>query len=100
MECSRYYNEAEFNCGYTLFKTRYPSAAKYVEESTVKEKWARCCFLGERYNLDTSNSVESMNIVFKEAMKYSLIPMLDTIIRKFSNWFNEHRKEAVSGSTS
>jgi len=64
----------------------------------VKEKWARCCFPGERYNLDTSNRVESLNNVFCNARKYSLIPILDAIIKKIFVWFNGHRKEVASGS--
>ena len=51
-----------------------------------------------RYNLDTSYSVESMNSVFRDAKRYALIPLLDTIIKKFSDWFNEHRKDSVVGS--
>jgi len=57
----------------------------------VNEKWARCCFSGERYNLETSNCVESLNSVFLNARKYSLLPMLDAIIKKKSIWFNEHQ---------
>ncbi|XP_019096500.1 PREDICTED: uncharacterized protein LOC109130874 [Camelina sativa] len=98
MECSRFYTVAEFNIAYASFMTRYPSAAKYLEESTQKERWARCVFPGDRYNLDTSNCVESLNNVFKDARRYSLIPMLDAILQKFSEWFNEHRKDALSGS--
>ncbi|XP_010436691.1 PREDICTED: uncharacterized protein LOC104720495 [Camelina sativa] len=98
MECSRFYTVAEFNVAYASFTTRYPSAAKYLEESTQKERWERCVFPGDRYNLDTSNCVESMNIVFNDARRYSLIPMLDTILTKNSEWFNDHRKEALYGS--
>jgi len=97
-ELSRVYVVADFNRAYDGFKLRYPKATKYLEDTTVKEKWARCCFPGERYNLDTSNCVESLNNVFKNARKYSLIPMLDAIIKKISVWFNEHRMEAASGS--
>ncbi|XP_019086251.1 PREDICTED: uncharacterized protein LOC109126835 [Camelina sativa] len=98
MECSRFYTVAEFNIAYASFTTRYPFAAKYLEESTQKERWARCVFPGDIYNLDTSNCVQSMNNVFKDAGRYSLILMLDAKLKKFSEWFNEHRKDAVSGS--
>jgi len=82
-ELSRVYVVADFNRAYDEFKLRYPKATKYLEDTTVKEKWARSCFPGERYNLDTSNCVESLNNVFRNARKYSLIPMLDAIIKKF-----------------
>ncbi|KAL0722732.1 hypothetical protein Bca4012_037331 [Brassica carinata] len=55
-------------------------------------------FPRDRYNLDTSNSVESMKNVFKEATTWALIPMMDFIIGKFSDWFNQHRKDAVARS--
>ena len=97
-ELSRVYVVADFNRAYDGFKLRYPKATKYLEDTTVKEKWARCCFPGERYNLDTSNCVESLNNVFRNARKYSLIPMLDAIIKNISVWFNEHRMEDASGS--
>ncbi|XP_013617322.1 PREDICTED: protein FAR1-RELATED SEQUENCE 5-like [Brassica oleracea var. oleracea] len=99
MDIARIYTVPEFDAEYSAFKNRYPSAAKYLEESSEKEKWARCWFPGDRYNIDTSNVVESMNSVFKDARKYSLIPLVDTIIKKTADWFNEHRKETVRGSS-
>ncbi|XP_056843325.1 uncharacterized protein LOC130495816 [Raphanus sativus] len=71
---------------------------EYVEEHIEKGKWARVFVPRHRYNLDTSNSVKSMNNVFKEAWRCALIPMLDCIIRTFSDWFNQHRKDVASGS--
>jgi len=98
MELARYYIVPEFEAAYASFKVRYPSACKYLEENTNRATWARVYFPGCRYNLDTSNSVESMNSAFRDARRYALIPLLDTIIKKISDWFNEHRKDAVSGS--
>ncbi|XP_018460661.1 protein FAR1-RELATED SEQUENCE 5-like [Raphanus sativus] len=98
MELGRYYTVADFNSAYDSFKISYPSAYKYVEEQTEKDRWARVFFPRDMYNLDTSNSVESMKNVFKEATTWALIPMLDCIIGKFSDWFNQHRKDAVAGS--
>ena len=98
MELGRYYTEADFDSAYKSFKRRYPSAWKYVEEHTEKDTWARVFFLRDRYNMDTSNNVESMKNVLKEAKRCALIPMLDCIIGKISDWFNQHRKDAVAGS--
>ncbi|XP_013608415.1 PREDICTED: protein FAR1-RELATED SEQUENCE 5-like [Brassica oleracea var. oleracea] len=58
------------------------------------DKWARAFFPRDRYNFDTSNNVESMKSVFKEATRWALIPMLDCIVRKFSDWFTQ-RKDVV-----
>jgi len=98
MELGKMYTMADFNAAYERFKLRFPSAYTYVEEKTEKDKWARVFFPRDRYNLDTSNSVESMNKVFREARRWALIPMLDCIIRTFSDWFNQRRKDAVSQS--
>ena len=81
MNIARIYTVPEFDAAYYGFKTRYPSAGKYLEEISEKEKWVRCWFPGDRYNIDTSSVVESTNIVFKDARKYSLIPLLDTIVK-------------------
>ncbi|XP_013607938.1 PREDICTED: uncharacterized protein LOC106314643 [Brassica oleracea var. oleracea] len=78
MELGRYYTEADFKSAYDSFKISYPSAYKY--------------------NMDTSNSVESMKNMLKEAMRWDLIPMLDYIIGKISDWFNQNQKDAVAGS--
>ncbi|CAA7048597.1 unnamed protein product [Microthlaspi erraticum] len=98
IECSRHYTIAEHEKAYSDFVSRYPSAAKYLVETTenMKHTWARCYFPGDRYNIDTSNCVESLNSTFRTARQYNLIPMLDAIIAKISEWFNDHRKEAAA----
>ncbi|XP_056845991.1 uncharacterized protein LOC130511374 [Raphanus sativus] len=98
MELGRYYTVDDFNSAYDSFKIRCPAAYKYVEECGIeKDKWARVFFPRDRYNLDTSNTLGSMKNVFKEATRWALIPMLDCIIRKFSDWFTQ-RKDVVSRS--
>ncbi|XP_033133949.1 uncharacterized protein LOC103844421 [Brassica rapa] len=94
-DCAHAYTEAEFKYQYHAFRRRYPSAAAYLDKSVEEKKWARCYFRGDRYNVDTTNSVESFNGVIKEARKYTLLPMFDVIIAKMSEWFNNHRKEAA-----
>ena len=44
---SRNYTVANFNRAYDKFKLRYPKATKYLEDTTVEEKWARCFFPGK-----------------------------------------------------
>ncbi|CAA7043027.1 unnamed protein product [Microthlaspi erraticum] len=74
----------------------FPSADKYLVESVAVDKWARCHFKGEKYNLDTSNTCESLNSVFRKERKLHLLPMIDAIVNKMAFWFNKHRKEAAS----
>ncbi|XP_010531656.1 PREDICTED: uncharacterized protein LOC104807910, partial [Tarenaya hassleriana] len=68
------YTEKEFEELYSDFKNRYalcdqyPKAAEYMEkEELAPEKWARCKFRTERYNLLTTNGAESINSVLKKA---------------------------------
>ncbi|XP_023641784.1 uncharacterized protein LOC111831497 [Capsella rubella] len=91
-ECARAYTEAEFLRLYGDFSSRYPSARAYLDKSTEVKKWARCYFPGERYNIDTTNCAESINSVFKDVRKLSLLPMIDAIVQKLADWFNKHRK--------
>ena len=48
------------------------------------------------YNIDTSNYAEFMNGIFDKAQRYSLLPMIDTVIDKMAEWFNRHRKDAAA----
>ena len=54
-------------------------------------KRAKCKFPTERYNIDTSNVVESQNGFF--LTRYDLLPMIDAILLKIGEWFNKHMKE-------
>ena len=85
MELGRYCTVGDFNSSYGSFKNIYPAVYKYVKEHTEKDKWTRVFFPRDRYNFDTSNNVESMKSVFKEATRWALIPMLDCIVGKFSD---------------
>ncbi|XP_024006403.1 protein FAR1-RELATED SEQUENCE 4-like [Eutrema salsugineum] len=97
-DCAHMYTEYDFISAYTDFGRRFPKAAEYLAAVPV-EKWARCYFKGDKYNLDTSNACESMNSVFKRARKYSLLPLIDAYVEKLSEWFNKHRKDTVSATS-
>ncbi|XP_024016720.1 uncharacterized protein LOC112090220 [Eutrema salsugineum] len=85
MEVARKYTKAEFLVAYGQLEEKYPDAITYLCNSLLEEKWARCYFPGERYNIDTSNYVESMNSVFDYARKHALLPMMDAILSKSLN---------------
>ena len=63
-ECAHIYNQAEFIIKYGDFMRKYPKVPNYLDKSIGLEKWARCYSEGDKYDIDTSNSVESMNAVF------------------------------------
>nr|AAC17090.2 Mutator-like transposase [Arabidopsis thaliana] len=94
-DCAHAYTESEFEKEFGHFTSLWPKAADFLVKVGF-EKWSKCHFKGDKYNIDTSNSAESINGVFKKARKYHLLPMIDVMISKFSEWFNEHRQ--ASGS--
>ncbi|KAL0662335.1 hypothetical protein Bca4012_099172 [Brassica carinata] len=91
-ECAHAYTVVEFKYLYHAFRRKYPSAAVYLDKSVEEKKYY---FRGDRYNVDTTNSVESFNGVIKETRMYTLLPMFDVIIGKMAEWFNKYRKMAA-----
>ncbi|XP_013624950.1 PREDICTED: uncharacterized protein LOC106331169 [Brassica oleracea var. oleracea] len=94
-ECAHAYTVVEFDDLYEGFSRRYPSAAAYLEKSDEVRKWAICYFEGDRYNVNTTNAAKSINGVLRKARKFFLLPMIDVIIKKMTEWFNKHRKKAA-----
>ncbi|XP_009774304.1 uncharacterized protein LOC142181036 [Nicotiana tabacum] len=58
------------------------------------ERWARSCSLGRRYDMLTTNIVESMNSVLLEARVLPILRMMDFIQVKLQCWFYKRRNEA------
>jgi len=100
MNVAAAYTVSEFNRMYDDLKNRYPAAAEYLEDNVDVRKWARCYFTGSRYNIMTTNGAESINAVLRKARTYPIIPLMDAIVGKISEWFNTHRKESTMGSSS
>ncbi|XP_070007281.1 uncharacterized protein [Nicotiana sylvestris] len=58
------------------------------------ERWARSCSPRRRYDMLTTNIVESMNSVLLEARELPILRMMDFIQVKLQRWFYEKRNEA------
>nr|XP_016455752.1 PREDICTED: uncharacterized protein LOC107779780 [Nicotiana tabacum] len=58
------------------------------------ERWARSCSPRRRYDMLTTNIVESMNSVLLEARELPLSRMIDFIQVKLQRWFYKRRNEA------
>ncbi|XP_019057732.1 PREDICTED: uncharacterized protein LOC109116550 [Tarenaya hassleriana] len=100
-KCASEYREKEFKELYSNFKNMYPKAAEYVQkEELAPEKWARCKFRTERYNLLTTNGAESINSVLKKAKRYPLLSLLDICVSKTAEWFSRYRVEACGADDS
>ncbi|XP_075074516.1 uncharacterized protein LOC142162104 [Nicotiana tabacum] len=58
------------------------------------ERWTRSWFPQRRYDMLTTNMVESMNFVLLKGREMSILRMLDFIQEKLGEWFYERRKKA------
>ncbi|XP_070034266.1 uncharacterized protein [Nicotiana tomentosiformis] len=83
-------------------KQRYAkSTIKSVDKKTYNyiieewpERWARSWFPQRRYDMLTTNMVESMNSVLLKMREMHVLRMLDFILEKLGQWFYERRKTA------
>ncbi|XP_070022380.1 uncharacterized protein [Nicotiana sylvestris] len=60
----------------------------------LPERWARSWFPWRRYDMLTTNMVESMNSVLLKGREMPILRMLDFIQEKLGEWFYERRKKA------
>ncbi|KAL5537977.1 hypothetical protein UlMin_045921 [Ulmus minor] len=66
----------------TEISHRYPRVAKYLENEVGFEKWSRCHYPGLRYNITTTNMVESLNSMLVNARVFPYVALLDVIQEK------------------
>ena len=67
--------------------------AKYVLSADVST-WSRAHFPANRYNIMTTNNVESLNGLFKEERGWPIIALFDGILETFAAWFCKRREKA------
>ncbi|XP_024014021.1 uncharacterized protein LOC112088098 [Eutrema salsugineum] len=75
-----------------------PDLADYLEEADVS-LWSRVHFVGDRYNIKTSNVAESINAALKKARGYPISFLLDFIREKLGRWFLKRREDVLSLTT-
>ncbi|XP_056864240.1 uncharacterized protein LOC130511329 [Raphanus sativus] len=64
----------------------------YLMEADVK-KWARCQFIGFRYDIRTNNPAESINSALRSPREFPAIPLLDSIREMLTRWFFKRKKK-------
>ncbi|XP_022891340.1 uncharacterized protein LOC111406256 [Olea europaea var. sylvestris] len=60
------------------------------------EHWACSYFLGRRYNMITSNNVESLNALFKRDRELIILALIDNICTKLQQWFHDRRVQSYN----
>ncbi|XP_062081024.1 uncharacterized protein LOC133785825 [Humulus lupulus] len=93
------YRIEEFNKHFDQLRKIYPRVAKYLENDVKFRKWSRAHFGGNRYEVMTTNIVESVNNLMRKAREYPIISMIDFIISTMGQWFLERRREAYAVTT-
>ena len=83
------YKLSEFRAKFFKMEQRYPHVHDYLSNQVGVTKWARAMFQGERYNIMTTNIVEALKSTLKRAREYPLLLLLDAIVEKMVEWFNE-----------
>ncbi|XP_073017802.1 uncharacterized protein [Primulina eburnea] len=92
------YKVSEFDELYGCLKERYPNIASYLEMHSSPDKWSRAYSPGARYNIMTTNGVESINAKLKTEREMLIVALLDAIHKLTSKWFNMHRNAAGSAT--
>ncbi|XP_024009982.1 uncharacterized protein LOC112085172 [Eutrema salsugineum] len=92
------YNLYDYNRYMAELRQIKPDLADYLEEADVS-LWSRVHFVGDRYNIKTSNIAESINAALKKARGYPISFFLDFIREKLGWWFLKRREDALSLTT-
>ncbi|XP_062088889.1 uncharacterized protein LOC133795455 [Humulus lupulus] len=93
------YRIKEFNKHFDHIRKIYPRVAKYLENDVKFKKWSRAHFGGNRYEVMTTNIVETVNNLMRKAREYPIIAMIDFIISTMGQWFLSRRREAYVVTT-
>ncbi|XP_052291892.1 uncharacterized protein LOC127900729 [Citrus sinensis] len=77
----------------------HSSAADYLENNVGTCNWARSEFKGRKYNILTTNIVESVNSLMREPRKFLVTHLVDHFRKTLQQWFYDRKIVAESMST-
>ncbi|KAF3622644.1 hypothetical protein FXO38_25760 [Capsicum annuum] len=87
----------EFSEHFEELKNIYPEVAHVLENVFSFEKWSKAHFLGNRYDVMTTNITESLNSMLIDEREYPMSYIFNSISRKFGQKFRE-RHTFVDGT--
>ncbi|XP_060182021.1 uncharacterized protein LOC132611637 [Lycium barbarum] len=85
------YGYEEFDEPFQQFKDKIPEAAQCLEFEIGFEKWSRAHFPANRYDVLTTNIVESLNSMLTDEREYLVSAIFTSISRRFAEIFRERR---------
>ncbi|XP_073037008.1 uncharacterized protein [Primulina eburnea] len=98
LHIAKIYKNFEFDIAYNDFRNRYPEAAQYLDERDSLDRWTRAYCPKTRYNIMTTNGVESINARLLEERKLPIIALLDSLQKLASSWFARYRHASIASN--
>ncbi|XP_047259455.1 uncharacterized protein LOC107874089 [Capsicum annuum] len=85
------YSPEEFTDHFVEFKNYYPEVAFFLEHEFGFEKWSRAYFPSNRFDVMTTNIVESVNTILIDEREYPVASIFNLIAKRFVEIFRERR---------
>ena len=89
----------EFEKHFSDMSQKYPKVAQYLKNDVKFEKWSRAHFKGNKYEVMTTNIVETLNNIMLKAREYPITTMIDLILFIMGQWFFTRQRESVLVTT-
>ncbi|XP_016553415.2 uncharacterized protein LOC107852891 [Capsicum annuum] len=83
------YSPEEFSDHFMEFKNYCPEASFFLEHELGFEKWSRAYFLGNRFDVMTTNIVELVNSILSDEREYPMASIFNSITKRFDEIFRE-----------
>ncbi|XP_049351853.1 uncharacterized protein LOC125816310 [Solanum verrucosum] len=83
------YSLEEFDNHFVEFKNKCPAATIVLEHDIGFEKWSRAHYPGNRYDVMTTNIVESLNAMLIDEKEYPVASIFNLITKRFGELFRE-----------
>ena len=80
----------EFNDHFLEFKDKSHEAAFVLEHDVGFEKWSRVHFLGNRYDVMTTNIVESLNAMLIDEREYPVASIFNSVAKRWRLFRERH----------
>ncbi|XP_047267600.1 uncharacterized protein LOC124898028 [Capsicum annuum] len=96
---SEAYTLKEFNDYFNALKERCPSTVACLEHKVGFEKWSRAHFPGNRFNVMTSNIIESLNSILRDEREYSVAAIFNSIAHRVGEIFRKRYADIDNSKT-
>ncbi|XP_016558424.2 uncharacterized protein LOC107858253 [Capsicum annuum] len=83
------YSFDKFSDNFIELKSKCPEAGHVLKNALDFEKWGRAHFLSNRYDVITTNIVESLNSILMDEREYPVSYIFNSITKKFGEKFRE-----------